>query len=215
VASLAIAAAGTAQVVFDDGTNVGIGTETPRHRLSIAGGPIWTANGWKGAVDLENASAIAWQANDAGQRAGIGHTNGVLTFFRTGSDPGTAGSPAVYDLAIADSGNVGIGTISPTHKLEVAGNIAYGQLTKLDVADSFAAVIRSADLLLGHSSRRGSPGRAIVDFGRDELVINFARDWTRASVGSDLNVAGRSPAAPSPATGRSAPSGSPRTGPST
>jgi hypothetical protein len=188
--TLALALAATAAVLFDDGKNVGIGTTTPRHRLSIAGGPTWTANGWKGAIELENASAIAWQTNAGNQRAGIGHTNGVLAFFRTTSDPGTAGSPAVYDLAIADSGNVGIGTLSPAHKLDVAGNINYGQLAKLDVADNFAAVIRSADLLLGHSSRRGAPGRALVDWSREELVLNFGRDWTRASVGSDLNVNG-------------------------
>lgn len=86
--------------------NVGIGTPNPAHRLSLIGGPAWTSNFWTGALELGNASAIAWRANTAGQRFGIGQTNGGLFFFRTASDPGTTGSPASYDLAINDSGNL-------------------------------------------------------------------------------------------------------------
>lgn len=60
------------------------------------------------------------------------------------------------------------------------GWINYHQLAKLDVADHFTATIRAADLLLGHSSRRGSlglsPGRALVDLTR-ELHLNYAADW--------------------------------------
>jgi hypothetical protein len=102
--------------------NVGIGTATPNHRLSVIGGPVWTSNGWSGAVELENASAIAWKSNAAGQRFGLGHTGGGFFLFRTASNPGTAASPALYDFTINDSGNVGIGTINPLQKLHVAGS---------------------------------------------------------------------------------------------
>jgi hypothetical protein len=107
-------------IMFDNGTNVGIGTSAPGHRLSIAGGPVWTSNGWKGAVELESSSAIAWKANAAGQRFGLGHTAGGFFVFRTASNPGTAASPALYDFMVSDSGNVGIGTTSPTSKVEIA-----------------------------------------------------------------------------------------------
>ncbi len=39
--------------------------------------------------------------------------------FRTASDPGTTGSPALYDFTISDAGNVGIGTLTPAAKLTV------------------------------------------------------------------------------------------------
>jgi hypothetical protein len=104
--------------------NVGIGTANPSHQLSLGLGPIWTSNGWGGALALENASAIGWKSNVAGNRFGIGQTNSGLYFFRTASDPGTAGAPANYDLVISDAGNVGIGTTTPTSRLTIEGQDA-------------------------------------------------------------------------------------------
>jgi hypothetical protein len=112
-------------IIHLDGVGtVGLGTTTPKHQLSIkyfAGGPTWTSNGWIGAIDVDNASAIAWGANSAGQRFGMGHTNGSFAMWRTASDPGTTGSPATYDFVITDAGNVGIGTTGPATKLEIVG----------------------------------------------------------------------------------------------
>jgi hypothetical protein len=86
--------------------NVGIGTTTPAHRLSLIGGPSWTSNLFTGALELGNASAIGWRANAAGNRFGIGQTTGGLTFFATLSNPGTTGSPANYVMVINDNGNI-------------------------------------------------------------------------------------------------------------
>jgi hypothetical protein len=103
---------GTPPMTIFSGTgSVGIGTSTPAHRLSIAGGPSWTSNLWKGAVALENASALGWKADPGGQRFGIGQSTGGLYFFHTTSEPGTIGSPSNYDLQISDTG-----------KLRVLGN---------------------------------------------------------------------------------------------
>lgn len=104
--------------------NVGVGltgTNAPRHRLSIGGGPLWTANLWTGAIELEHASAIAWPANAAGQRFGMGHTEGGFYFFRTASDPGATTSGAVYDLSISDSGTV---RIFGANALELGAGVA-------------------------------------------------------------------------------------------
>ncbi len=104
---------------YYNGGNVGIGTTTPTLRLAIIGGPIWTSNGWGGSLQLGNGYAIGWPANTAGQRFGMGHTNSGFAFFRTASDFGTTGSPAIYDLFITDSGNVGIGRSTPQAKLHL------------------------------------------------------------------------------------------------
>jgi hypothetical protein len=90
---------------------IGIGTANPGHRLTVSGGPSWTSAGWSGAVELDSAAAIGWRANAAGNRFGIGHTNGGLYFFHTASDPGTTGSGANYDLIIKDNGHVSVNVL--------------------------------------------------------------------------------------------------------
>ncbi|HMZ22897.1 MAG TPA: hypothetical protein PLD20_33540, partial [Blastocatellia bacterium] len=94
----------TPRMVIKDSGNVGIGTSSPNHQLSLGRGPKWTTNGWGGSVELENATAIAWKANAAGQRFGMGHTNSGFYLFRTTSDPGTAVSAANYDFSVSDTG---------------------------------------------------------------------------------------------------------------
>jgi hypothetical protein len=94
-------------VLKPDG-NLGIGVDHPAHRLSIGGGPSWTSNGWKGAVELENGAALAWKPNAAGESFGIGHTNGGFYFFRTNSNPASTGGAAQYDFVIKDDGVVSV-----------------------------------------------------------------------------------------------------------
>lgn len=94
--------------------NWGIGTQDPLHRLSLVGGPTWTANSWRGAVDLENGAAIAWRANSTGLRYGIGHTNDGLYFFRTGSDPGKTDQAALPDMTIRNDGTVSVKALEIT-----------------------------------------------------------------------------------------------------
>jgi hypothetical protein len=87
-------------------SNIGVGTGTPSTRLTISGGPSWTSANWTASMNMQNASALGWEANNAGQRFGIGQTNGGLYFFRTTSPFGSTSAPAQADLAIADNGNL-------------------------------------------------------------------------------------------------------------
>lgn len=75
--------------------------------------------------------------------------------------------------------------------LAVTGDLAYsGTQVRLNVAEQYTATIRAADLTLGHSARRGQPGRALVDEGT-ALTVNFGGDWptTRLS-GATTEVQG-------------------------
>ena len=105
---------------LDSNGNLGIGTETPSHRLTISGGPGWTFDNWGGAQALDNAAAIGWKANASGYRFGLGRTNAGLTMFRTTSELGTATSPPTYDLRIDNAGNVGVGNVNLNTNLTFA-----------------------------------------------------------------------------------------------
>jgi hypothetical protein len=56
-------------------------------------------------------------------------------------------------------------------------------------ASGFEIRFATADLYLGHLSRRGLPGRALVDYavpgGPQQLVLNFANDWAETYIGGN------------------------------
>jgi hypothetical protein len=115
--------------LIDSVGNVGIGTDSPQHRLSIVGSLAWTTNGWGGAVELENGAAIGWRANSAGQRFGMGHTNGGFYIFRTTSDPGTRSAPANYDFSISDTGVTSVRVLQITGGADFAENFDVSSTT--------------------------------------------------------------------------------------
>ncbi len=172
------------RVRIDKSGNVGIGTIDPKEKLEING----SIRG--------NRSGALRISTDHGYMD-VGPQNRDWSHFYTDRSKyyfnkeirvssGKIGSYA-EDLSLCTSGterirvktngNVGIGTTNPKAKLDVNGNINYNRLKKLDVADNFTATVRAADFRLGHSGRRGSPGRALVDNVRT-LELNYETDWS-------------------------------------
>lgn len=93
------------------------------------------------------------------------------------------GDPRLINFGDGDFVHIGEAGSDDTLELKAARfNFVGGAINKLEVADNFVATVGAADFMLGHSSRRGSPGRALVDFG-DALVLNFAGDWGRTIIG--------------------------------
>jgi hypothetical protein len=112
--------------------NVGIGTTTPSRKLEIYSSTDGTTvAGLKlknQGVSIDTASAIDFDffgsdsigARIAGIRTNAGNFESALAFY---TNTGASGSSISEAMRINRIGNVGIGTATPTAKLQVAGDI--------------------------------------------------------------------------------------------
>lgn len=141
------------------------------------------------AVWLRGGRTYAWRA---GQRIALVDASAVASKQFGGE---TLDARADVDPTF-DRDRVAIGAVYDQIDLRgsvaVAGDLAYsGKLRRLDVAEQAGATVRAHDFLLGHSTRRGQPGRALVDGVVDSvktLSVNVAADWPTLALGGDTVV---------------------------
>jgi len=104
--------------IFDNGTNVGIGTEVPGQKLSVADTlSITNSSGWQSLL-MGNQNS-----NGVNNPAMLKAANGDLYVGHGSSWLGNGGS-FTPNVKFQNNGNVGIGDTTPNQKLVVNGNIA-------------------------------------------------------------------------------------------
>jgi hypothetical protein len=113
----------TTAITVDTSQNVGIGTASPSQKLEVAGNALLSNNQYFGVKDSTGAATgfpIFTGSNDAIFGYLASGTTGINTYqFRTGNN--------AERMRIDSSGNVGIGTSSPTKRLQVeSGSTATG-----------------------------------------------------------------------------------------
>ena len=109
-----------AQIYYGTSGKVGIGTKTPAEKLDIDGGLRL------GNTASKNAGTIRWNGSNFEGYDGSSWLK--LTGGSGGSSLWTDAGSYIYadnaaNVAVTDNGNVGIGTTSPTQKLEIAGKL--------------------------------------------------------------------------------------------
>lgn len=159
--------------IITDSGKVGIGT-SPGEKLHV-----------NGSVRGNQSGAL--RINTGNEYVDIGPKNTNWSHFYTDRER------YYFDKEIrVDSGFIGSydedlqlrtqGTTRITIRKDNGNVTIEKQLTKLDVADNFTATVRAADFKLGYSDRRGSPGRALVDYkdnGNKILILNYGGDWAQ------------------------------------
>ena len=174
------------------GDRVAPGTLNATHLLSLAAPAAGQVLGFNGASLNWTAPGVGdgiWTRAGAstyynGGNVGIGTSTPNLPLtLRTGTGSyGFEHTDGTVRLATFIGGIAGggwLGTIS-NHSLNFFVNDGGPSLSIH--ASGTAATFTTYDLLLGHPTRRGLPGRALVDFGT-ELVVNFGNDWAKTVIG--------------------------------
>lgn len=124
----------TNSIIYDDGTNIGIGTTSPTNILSLDGNSartIWmerhtTANTAGNSFTLQSGGATSGATDKnggdlnlkTGTATGTGSSN-LLFFTSTAGTTGTTDRSPTEKMRITGSGNVGIGITNPSSLLDV------------------------------------------------------------------------------------------------
>ena len=106
-------------VMFQDGTNVGIGTDSPLSILHAKGGSIATPSSASDFITNATARLVVNHSNEYGAYIGYLNSTNDATGIQSSKSNGVTTPLSLNPYG----GNVGIGTDSPAEKLDVAGAI--------------------------------------------------------------------------------------------
>jgi len=125
----------TERVRIDSSGNVGIGTSSPAVKLDIAGASVSTpALILRGDAGTGNSGGLALynSSTDANQRNWylVGNSSSYGDFaIRQGASQGSDPTSGTNRFYIANSGNVGIGTSSPSSPLDIESSVSSAEIS--------------------------------------------------------------------------------------
>ncbi len=178
---LALRAGGDVRATIDSSGNVGIGTTTPNKILHVregdagsvtsssSAGVIIESDGSEGWLEFQTAgttnnAGLVWSDSGGSEEAVVSYDHNTQRMTLASED----------DIYLNPTGNVGIGTASPTQTLTVAGDInvtgsSYLGTIDLQGGNISAQNIASTDRLLVGGSSFGS--WAVNVKGRDNAMV--------------------------------------------
>lgn len=180
--------------IFDNGTNVGIGTTSPSEKLEVAGSVTLTASSPFLKVDGSGHAGITIDRGSTSYDANLMFATGGSTNWRIWND-GSSDTLQIRDEANADNvmtwetgGNVGIGTTSPRTKLHVTKT--GGGAPPVLGADAFTAHLGAG--LFGTLFSTLSSGKGVIQQGRTDGTAT-AYDLLLQPSGGNVGIGTDSP----------------------
>ena len=201
---------GTSFVV--SGGNVGIATTTPSNSLQVNGGGITIGSGVNGTsgqlfidsgTDGSSSSSIFGRGNGLNEwfvgslRAFTGSGALGMVDYVYGSNPRVFYTNGIERMRILGSGNVGIGTLTPTQPLDVNGNLAITGSARRITGDFSNATIANRVMFQTSTVNGGTNIQAIpngtaastgLKLETDSLAANGSVFAIDAIGGSDMRI---------------------------
>jgi hypothetical protein len=187
-----VVSSGTADFVINNGGNVGIGTTDPAYRLDVVGPSGDVARFTDGTYSLKpylGSTYKIFQTNDNDQFGFYGTQFYVTT---------NGGSER---LRIDNGGNVGIGTTSPIHKLNIFGTVGSGTVTPQETlvhigGNELGSSGGYAGIRLGGAGNatsygvyiRGVKQGSYGDYWNTALTFNVTRTSTDTTVDEAMRI---------------------------